>query len=906
MITQDRRPRIAMATPLNPQASGITDYSEELAFYLRRKFDVDLFSEEKEPSNPEIIGHHEIHPLSTLGERADDYCHIIYQIGNSDLHYNIFQASLRSPGVVILHDYDIQFAVRGEMTNEAALDRLFCRSKGIIVHNEHSRAVLKAEYPAMRIARVPQLLSPGAYRFDNVSRSEARTRLGIPENAFLAVCLGRVQPHKRVHIAIQGFAQLAKGRSDAVLIVGGEIPDDSVYGQMLRRIVWEESLDSRVQIRGELSDQSFYDCIRAADVGINLRYPSRGEESFSLTRMLGLGLPVIVSNYAQYATMPDQAVMKIGFESEVKQLGNSLLHLYDNREECAQRGEYALRTYRTTNSPDRVVQKIAQFLVEVSRPPDPMNSEPACVLWEGSFFAQDAFDRELACALDRQGVPIGIRPREGPLSSEELPAPRLKTRLQLLQTRVLNSPYIHVYSGEGEKFRRDPAASWAVGLYRGPAQGVGEFMSSEFDEIWTTDPAAQRALEDAGMERVSLVSESISQFACTTLVSVGRNTGDFVFEALIDWDTDPWWKELALAFGEEFPEENDVKLVLRMLPTLLNKAERQSRYRDELEQLASGLEDPVREKVLRIPAYEGRFSDDLWGYSHLQADALIDLNTSRPFSAVTAVPMAVGIPLIARRDSRIAGPLWKCAGVLFAQAEADRGIGKDLRRQMRKLASDRMEAQRLGVLSRMFVLNNFTFEKVAQQLKSRILERQARCSIPRFENVYLDNELSRCRPVPPVLSNGENDVPAIVNLKPNGSFIDPFILAADNSDGRRPIFIWGAGSLGQKRLALLKELGVSPKGFIDISTAKQNTTVAGLAVYDPCELTLLKEKGVRPYVLIGSMFTESIIRTLDRMGFVRERDYTSPHGLFGETLPGGRSIPKAAEIRARPAPLRMS
>jgi len=51
----ERERRIAYFSPLNPQKSGISDYSEELLPHLARYFDIDLFVDGYQPSSDRII-----------------------------------------------------------------------------------------------------------------------------------------------------------------------------------------------------------------------------------------------------------------------------------------------------------------------------------------------------------------------------------------------------------------------------------------------------------------------------------------------------------------------------------------------------------------------------------------------------------------------------------------------------------------------------------------------------------------------------------------------------------------------------------------------------------------------------------------------------------------------------------
>ena len=63
---------------------------------------------------------------------------------------------------------------------------------------------------------------------------------------------------------------------------------------------------------GYLADmRDFISWIAAADVLVNLRYPTVGETSATALRGLAAGRPVIVSDHGWYAELPDDACVKV-------------------------------------------------------------------------------------------------------------------------------------------------------------------------------------------------------------------------------------------------------------------------------------------------------------------------------------------------------------------------------------------------------------------------------------------------------------------------------------------------------------------------------------------------------------------------------------------------------------------
>jgi len=62
---------------------------------------------------------------------------------------------------------------------------------------------------------------------------------------------------------------------------------------------------------GYVSDEQFANYFGEVDRILNLRYPSAGETSGTLIRAFDAGKPVAVSDYAQFAELPDDCVTKI-------------------------------------------------------------------------------------------------------------------------------------------------------------------------------------------------------------------------------------------------------------------------------------------------------------------------------------------------------------------------------------------------------------------------------------------------------------------------------------------------------------------------------------------------------------------------------------------------------------------
>ena len=101
--------RLAFFSPLNPQKSGISDYSEELLPYLARSAEIDIFiAEGITPTTKAMVENFAIYPFTQFDhcyqQKRYDLC--LYQMGNNTACHRYMDELIQThPGVVTLHDY---------------------------------------------------------------------------------------------------------------------------------------------------------------------------------------------------------------------------------------------------------------------------------------------------------------------------------------------------------------------------------------------------------------------------------------------------------------------------------------------------------------------------------------------------------------------------------------------------------------------------------------------------------------------------------------------------------------------------------------------------------------------------------------------------------------------------------
>lgn len=387
------RRRIAWVSPLPPSGTGIADYSAELLPLLAEHYQLDLvLSPERTFVPSQLAQAHELVPAAQIAARhaARPYDLFVHQLGNSIFHLYQLDLLRRYHGLLVLHDYyvgtlmidairlthgpdrivpelarlletegeqDLAQQLRAGNVGPGEVDRLvplngklLSWSDGIIVHSRWSwqRARRRATVP---VAHIP-LYIPRPRRETKV---EGRQRLGLPAEAFLVSTLGLVAPNKRIPSLLRAVAQLPQRvRANTVLVVVG--PVDAALQAELQAEAERLGIGAQVRFPGRVPLEDLGAYGYAADVCVQLRYPTRGETSAALLRALAAGATCVVSDDGAFSEYPDNVVLKVGGPaSEVEELTAVLVRLYDDPALRDSLGQQAARYVHIHNDFSRVV-----------------------------------------------------------------------------------------------------------------------------------------------------------------------------------------------------------------------------------------------------------------------------------------------------------------------------------------------------------------------------------------------------------------------------------------------------------------------------------------------------------------------------------------------------------------------
>ncbi len=376
--------RLAFLTPLPPSTSGIADYSAALLEELGKLAPVDAYSAGAISADERSS----FQPLSAFEDKAAGYDAILYQLGNSREHAGIYQLLLRHPGIVVLHDGTLHHLVvdgtlhrgntpaylremayaHGAEGYDAAVQivrgsgifpfyrfplikRAVDAARGVIVHSQAVRQAVLAARPDVPVHVIDHFSFPPVPAFR--TREAMLSALGWPSGALVVASFGQVTHGKRAERVLEAFARFnAQIPHSRLLWVGDFAPEYDLRPE-IRRL----GLDNRVRLTGRVPAGGLADYLSHCDIAINLRYPTTGEASGAVMRLLAYGKPTLVSNAGWFRELPDGGVAKVEVgPGELQAIVDWLCRLSADRA-LYSRISVAAQEYATPRTPARAAQE---------------------------------------------------------------------------------------------------------------------------------------------------------------------------------------------------------------------------------------------------------------------------------------------------------------------------------------------------------------------------------------------------------------------------------------------------------------------------------------------------------------------------------------------------------------------
>lgn len=312
--------RVAFISPLPPSPTGVAEYSACVVRALRQFDTVDAAE-------------------SMSAVRLNEYSARLYQVGNNRLHDGAYEAALHVPGIVELHDATVHHLLLSRLDRTAYVEefvynygewarvlagqmwerrsqapseelyfahpllrRVLEKAHKIVVHNPGAALRAKEANPEVEVVQIPHYVET-APRFTPEEIAAVRRRFKVPEGGILISSFGYHRPPKRLQSMLR--AAIGLETPYRILIAGDFV--SPTYEASLESLM-EQTRTIRLP---HVPDAELARLIAATDVCVNLRWPTAGETSGFVMKLMAAGKPVLVSDCDENADLPGNSVFKI-------------------------------------------------------------------------------------------------------------------------------------------------------------------------------------------------------------------------------------------------------------------------------------------------------------------------------------------------------------------------------------------------------------------------------------------------------------------------------------------------------------------------------------------------------------------------------------------------------------------
>jgi glycosyltransferase involved in cell wall biosynthesis len=395
--------RLAFVGPMPPAATGIASYDQAVMEGLRRtgflqRHRTDVVWPVRSSQDRQIAAY-------DLG---------IYQLGNNArFHRGVYRLAMTSPGLIVLHDLALDglvlrlakeghpaalaaareaAALRSRITDpDMAMHEplrsvwaagVARASRGVVVHSEFCKRYLEAAGVRTPIFTVPH---PVVEDERSMRRAEPRARelraeLEGKGARTVVVAPGDVNEAKCLPALVDAIASLPEDVH--AVVVGRRIPGTDIAATIAAR-----GAGDRVSVYHDVSDEDFRSWLLAADIGVDLRFPHRGEVSGSLSMAMVAGVPTIVSATGTYLDIPEDLVVRVApGPADPGELAGRILELRDDPERRARIGAAArahMNSRRATDATARGYEEAILATREIVTDP----TRAILTRWAGSLAA---------------------------------------------------------------------------------------------------------------------------------------------------------------------------------------------------------------------------------------------------------------------------------------------------------------------------------------------------------------------------------------------------------------------------------------------------------------------------------------------------------------------------------------
>jgi glycosyltransferase involved in cell wall biosynthesis len=189
----------------------------------------------------------------------------------------------------------------------------------------------------MDIAVIPDAFDPVQYR--SRDKGEARVEAGFPQEAFIVGYGGLTFAYRRLDLLVEAFAEMAKGRADALLVLVGGRPGEV---EEMRRLAERLGVGDSLVMPGQVSPEENAVYMAAADVlAIPDTVTGMTASPLKLFEYMAVGRAIVLKDMPALREIVDEESALFFPAGNREALARAMVRLYEDRELARRLGEAA-------------------------------------------------------------------------------------------------------------------------------------------------------------------------------------------------------------------------------------------------------------------------------------------------------------------------------------------------------------------------------------------------------------------------------------------------------------------------------------------------------------------------------------------------------------------------------------
>jgi len=370
-----RRPFLDLFSPLPPAPTGVAEFTAGLLEPLRERARLRVWTAQRGPLDlgiPELeIRRFAPEHLDPAELNAADAT--FYNIGdNPDVHLAIHRMTRRVPGILILHDTNLQrlfsaYAQQPGADRAYDLDQLDAQARELGSAFDEGRAGLEVliRTAPMTVSVLDGALGAIVHDRAEIDALAPRTHAPIyylPRAFRCGSAPQRTLPDRNAPSRLVMFRSAASGRLAPILEALASMPDRDryrldIYGQLeqearLRGSIAQLGLGELVTLHGAVPLPDLESALAEADLALNLHWPGMADASSIQLRVWAAGLASLVTPVGWYAQLPPGTAFPIDVQAEREQIVTHLRALRTHPERYLDVGAAGRRVLEREHSPE--------------------------------------------------------------------------------------------------------------------------------------------------------------------------------------------------------------------------------------------------------------------------------------------------------------------------------------------------------------------------------------------------------------------------------------------------------------------------------------------------------------------------------------------------------------------------